>query len=117
LARGGIELSGVAEPCGGFDASGVLLGAAESGVELVEEPELPETLPAVLPLELPGVAALALLTAKSLSFTFLTPGTALAIFLASFLSSLFATVPVSVTVPLSTATWTFCRFGLVASCS
>jgi hypothetical protein len=100
-----MELSGVPEPCGGFDASGVLLGAAESGVELVEEPALPETLPAVLPLlVLPVVEAFALETARSLSFTFLTPGTALATFLASFLSSLLATVPVSVTVPLSTAT-------------
>jgi len=83
----------------------VLPGAVvESGVELVEEPALPETLPAVLPLlVLPLVEAFALETASS-SFTFFTPETDLAIFLASFLSSLLATAPVNVTVPLSTAT-------------
>src|SRR5262249_30055313 len=98
-----MELSGVAEPCGGLDTSGALLGAAESGVELGLELALPETLPAVLPLLLPGVAPFALLSARSLSFFFLPPGTVLAIFLASFLSFLLAREQVNVPVPLSTA--------------
>lgn len=52
--------------------------------------------PLVLPLE-------ALATVRS-SFTFLTPGTALAKRFASFLSSLLLTCPVNFTVPLSTVT-------------
>ncbi len=95
-----------------------VLGVAEL------EPALPEMLPAVFWSVLEGVAeaaplaleALALETVRS-SFTFLTPATDLAIFFASFLSSLLATWPESITVPLSTLTWTFCRAGLAASCS
>lgn len=98
-------------------------------------PALPEMLPAVfmsllalpwleLGLELDAVPAappevdpaLALATSR-FSFTFFTPATDLAIRLASFLSSLLATVPLSLTVPFSTSTCTFWRFGLVASCS
>jgi len=51
------------------------------------------------------------------SFTFFTPATDLASFFASLRSSLLLTEPVSFTVPLSTSTCTFCRFGLLASCS
>ena len=92
---------------------------------LVLDPALPEMLPAVfwseaLGVELaaapPALEALALETVRS-SFTFFTPATDFAIFLACFLSSLLATLPARVTVPLSTVTWTFCRAGLVASCS
>jgi hypothetical protein len=79
----------------------------ELGLELDAVPALP---PAVDP------EALALATSR-LSFTFFTPATDLAIRLASFLSSLLATVPLSLTVPFSTSTCTFCRFGFVASCS
>jgi hypothetical protein len=85
-------------------------------------PALPEMLPAVLPLwslleelglveeadpdipeEEPAPLALALAT-STLSFTFFTPATDFAIFLAAFLSSLLATVPDNFTVPLSTST-------------
>jgi hypothetical protein len=86
-------------------------------VELLEVllPALPEMLPAVLPLveddglleeeadpDMPVVPAAPLafaLETSRLSFTFFTPVTDLAIFLASFLSSLLATVPLSFTVP------------------
>jgi hypothetical protein len=76
-------------------------------VELLEEPALPEMLPAVFWLDEldpePLFEALLFATVRSLSLTFLTPGTAFAIFFASFLSSLLFTEPLSVTVPLSTA--------------
>ena len=84
----------------------LLFGEAEGVVLLA--PALPEMLPAVF--WSAGVAelfaAFALLTVMS-SFTFLTPATDFASFLASFLSSLVLTEPVNFTVPLSTATWTF----------
>jgi hypothetical protein len=73
------------------------------------EPALPEMLPAVFWSELDGVAELPLealedATVKSFSLTFLTPGTDLASFLAPFLSSLLATVPLRFAVPFSTET-------------
>ena len=83
-------------------------------------PALPETLPDVLSVEgaalgavgvavvwpaIPPVALLELdplLATVRSSFTFLTPGTDLASFFASFLSSLFGTEPLNVTLPSST---------------
>jgi hypothetical protein len=82
-----------------------VLEVEELGLELEAAPEVP-----------PMFEALALVTDRS-SFTFLTPATDFAIRFASFLSDLLATLPERVTVPLSTVTWTFCRAGLVASCS
>jgi hypothetical protein len=123
----------------------VLLGEVLFGEVLVEEPvpvvellpdvllpALPEMLPAVLPVsplleelgllaepdpDIPEDAPAPALETSRLSFTFFTPATDFAIFFASFLSSLLATVPVSFTVPFSTSTCTFCRFGLAANCS
>jgi hypothetical protein len=86
----------------------VLLGEVLVGELLVlelDEPAFPEMLPAVFCPELDGVAAeprlvaAVLATVKSLSLTFFTPGTDLASFFASFLSSLLATEPLSVAVP------------------
>lgn len=75
--------------------------------------------PAVLPVvaEEPTLAEDALEAIDRCSFTPLTPGTAFASFLASFLSSLFGTEPSSETTPFFTVICTFCRFGLDASCS
>lgn len=106
--------------CGGFE---VLFGVleVELGVELLlgevevdelELDELPEMLPAVFWSD--GVAAalpapeeaLEAETVRSLSSTFLTPETDLASFLASFLSLLLATLPLSLAVPLLTEIWT-----------
>ncbi len=95
-------------------------GVAE--VEELELEELPEMLPAVFWSD--GVAAaapapeeaLAAETVRSLSSTFLTPDTDLASFLASFLSLLLATVPLSLAVPLLTEICTPWRAGLLANC-
>jgi hypothetical protein len=72
--------------------------------------------PAALPLSAEAAVEDAEPTARC-SFTPLTPGTAFASFLASFLSSLVATLPSSETTPFFTEICTFCRFGLEASCS
>jgi hypothetical protein len=96
LLCGGVVLSGA--PLGGLG----VLGAFGEGV--VDAPALPEMLPAVFcPV---GVLppAFDAETVRSLSFTFLTPGTAFAMRFASFLSSLLFTAPVRVTLPFSTAT-------------
>jgi len=67
-----------------------VLEVEELGLELADAPDVPPIFP-----------ALALETVRS-SFTFFTPATDFAIFLACFLSSLLATCPARVTVPLST---------------
>jgi hypothetical protein len=91
----------------------------------VDEPALPEMLPAVFWSELDGVAEAeplplpleaAVATVSSLSLTFLTPETDLASFFASFLSSLEATEPLRVAVPLFTEICTPCSAGLLANC-
>jgi hypothetical protein len=78
-----------------------------SELEGVEAEAEPDPLP---------VAALALETVRSLSLTFRTPATDFASFLASFLLSLLATVPLRVAVPLLTEICTPCRLGLLANC-
>jgi len=67
-----------------------VLEVEELGLELAAEPDVPPMFP-----------ALALESVRS-SLTFFTPATDFAIFLACFLSSLLATCPANVTVPLST---------------
>jgi len=103
----------------------VLLGELEVLLWLeVDEPALPEMLPAVFWSELDGVAeaeplplAAALLAiVRSLSLTFFTPETDFASFLASFLSSLLATEPLKLAVPLLTEICTPCSAGLLANC-
>jgi len=64
----------------------------------------------------PAAVEAALATVSS-SFTFLTPETDFAIFLASFLASFEGTEPVKATAPLSALTWTFEKSGLVANWS
>jgi len=105
-------LCGGSEPFGGgVEEEGVLV----EGVD-VELPAFPEMLPALLSL-LDGVADEELLaTVSSLSSTFFTPETDLASFFASFLSSLLATVPLSLALPFSTLTCTPWRAGFPANC-
>lgn len=86
----------------------LLLGEVEV-VELLwlEVEELPEMLPAVfwsdgVAAALPALEEALLDTVRSLSSTFLTPDTDFASFFASFLSSLVATVPLNLAVPLLT---------------
>ena len=81
------------------------------GADVVEPVVWPAIPPEVL------LALDPLLATVSSSFTFFTPGTDFASFFASFLSLLFGTVPLNETVPCSTLICTFCRSGLVASCS
>jgi hypothetical protein len=112
LALLGLALLGLVEELFGEEV--VLFGVEVLGVlevlELLEvdEPALPEMLPAVFWSELDGVAAAeppvaaAVAMVRSLSLTFLTPETDLASFLASFLSSLLATEPLRFAVPLLT---------------
>ena len=90
---------------------------------------LPAMLPAVLPWlwfsadwgEVPPVVELGLAPGAaeeltlSFSFTFLTPGTDFASSLASFLSDLEFTDPLSVTTPFFTSTFRLLRFGLEES--
>lgn len=100
------EVSPAALP--GFPGVALALPAvlAESGgVEVDEDVDAP----------FEEFAALAL-TVKC-SETFFTPGTDFARRFASFLSSFFATVPSSLTLPSFTVICTFCRSGLEASCS
>jgi hypothetical protein len=122
--------------CGGFDggvegdAFGVLFGfAVVGGFSFMlplegeeEEGDVPLTpvvllLPAEVPTLEEPAAGLLLAETVSSSFTPMTPGTDFASFFASFLSFLLGTVPVSETLPLLTAISTFCKSGLVASCS
>jgi len=112
-AEGGVSLIGVLEAVEGLvsAASPVVLGLVWLLAAMPEFWVSPAALPPVL------AAAEALELTEILSFTFLTPGTLLAWRSASFLSSFFATVPLSVMTPLSTVTCTFCRSGLEASCS
>jgi hypothetical protein len=112
--------------------SGVLLVEEEElvpGCVEVVEPALPLMLPAVLLVEVEELEVFELFVEDPIaplafdaetwmsSLTFFTPATDFASFFASFLSSLLFTEPVNFTVPLSTSTCTFCRLGLLASCS
>jgi hypothetical protein len=132
---------GVLELLDELEVLGVLDGVLELGEACVLEalpeagvPALPEMLPAVfwsevleeeleleaepaIPpvVELLPLAPFAAATCRS-SLTFFTPVTDLATFFASFLSSLLATDPVSLTVPFSTVTCTFWKAGFEASC-
>jgi hypothetical protein len=85
--------------------------------EPVFELEVAPVAAPLVPVVEPFAPPLPLLATVRSSFTFLTPVTDFASFLASLRSSLLLTDPVSFTVPLSTSTCTFCRFGLLASCS
>jgi hypothetical protein len=115
LLCGGVEVEGVAFgvlfgllPVGGFSL--MLPCEFDSGVTPVV---------LLLPAEVPTLeelaAGLVLDATVSLSLTPFTPETDFASFLASFLSFLLGTVPVSETLPLLTSMFTFCRSGFVAS--
>jgi hypothetical protein len=93
-----------------------VLGEAVVVVVVVVCEEMLPLWPAALPEVAEALVAPLELTDRC-SFTLLTPGTDFASFLASFLSSLLATVPSSETTPFFTVICTFCRFGLEANCS
>ncbi len=95
------------------------LGAVLPLLVVVGSEVVAEDVPLLLELDEGVVLALLALEAStfSLSFTFLTPGTDSAIFLASLRSCLEATLPSSVTTPLFTVTVTFENAGFVESCS
>ena len=97
------------------------LGAVLPLLVVVGSEVVAEDVPLLLELDEGVVLALPALALEAstfnLSFTFLTPGTDSAIFLASLRSCLEATLPSSVTTPLFTVMVTFENAGFVESCS